>query len=54
MMIHYSDCAARAAPCSCGLEDRFKTMITLLSIVCFLLLTLAANLSLIARMVVFS
>ena len=32
MMIHHSNCAARAAPCSCGLEDRFKTMITLLSI----------------------
>ncbi len=32
MMTHDSDCAARAAPCGCGLEGRLKTMIALLSI----------------------
>ncbi len=32
MMIHHSDCAARAAPCGCGLEGRLKTMVALLSI----------------------
>ncbi len=31
-LTHRSDCAARAVPCGCGLEGRFKTMVALLSI----------------------
>ncbi len=31
-LTHHSDCAARVAPCGCGLDDRLKTMIALLSI----------------------
>ncbi len=32
MFTHHSDCAAHVAPCGCGLDDRLKTMIALLSI----------------------
>ncbi len=32
MFTHHSACAARVAPCGCGLESRLKTMIALLSI----------------------
>ncbi len=31
-LTHQSDFAARVAPCGCGLDDRLKTMIALLSI----------------------